>query len=69
MHHLSICHTHSSLSLTPPSVSRGPATTTTMFVFDVAAQSEDVKKNATIIKNVAFTAGVMFTYFAVLRIT
>lgn len=40
-----------------------------MFVFEVAAQSEDVKKNATIIKNVALTAGAMFTYFALLRIT
>ncbi len=39
-----------------------------MFVFDVANKGAEVKKEAEVTKTVAFTAGCMFAYFAVLRV-
>lgn len=40
-----------------------------MFVFNVATKSKEVKRDAALIKSVAVTAGAMFAFFTVLRIT
>ena len=39
-----------------------------MFVFEVANQGAEVKKEAEVVKSVALTAGCMFAYFAALRL-